>query len=73
MIDFSESEYAQARRLVWENQKPSASFLQCSMRDCPYFMALNMLNRMERENLVSASNYVGKREILNTNSDAWLT
>lgn len=72
MIKYTESEYAHARRLVWENQKPSLSFLQRTMPHCPYFKALNILKRMERENLITASNEVGMRQIINTNPDAWL-
>lgn len=58
-----EAFYAQARELVLSNQKASTSWLQRQLR-VGYNVAARAIERMEREQLVSKPDHVGRREVL---------
>ena len=60
--DPAERKYRQACQIVFESQKASASWLQRQM-GVGYNTAAKWVERMEAENLVSAANHVGKREV----------
>ena len=55
--------YHEAVKIVWSEQRASASFLQ-RMLNISYDDARGLLQRMEKEGIVSPANHVGKREIL---------
>jgi len=55
--------YHEAVKIVLSEQRASASFLQ-RMLNISYDDARGLLQRMEKEGIVSPANHVGKREIL---------
>lgn len=55
--------YDQAVALILRERKVSTSFIQRHLQ-IGYNRAANIIDRMEREGLISAANHVGKREIL---------
>lgn len=55
--------YQQAIRIVRENGKASTSFVQRSLR-IGYNKAANLIERMEKEGIVSKADHVGRREVL---------
>ena len=55
--------YDQAVAIVIKDRKCSTSYIQRKL-GIGYNKAARLVERMEDENLVSASNHVGKREIL---------
>jgi len=55
--------YTQALALILREQKVSVSFIQRHLQ-IGYNRAARLVERMENENVVSAPNHVGKREIL---------
>lgn len=55
--------YRKACQLVFENQKASTSWLQRQLR-VGYNSAARLIERMEKEGLVSEPNHVGRREVL---------
>ncbi len=55
--------YDQAVAIVLRERKVSTSFIQRHLQ-IGYNRAANIIDRMEREGLISAANHVGKREIL---------
>lgn len=58
-----EQTYRRAVQLVAESQKASTSWLQRQLR-VGYNSAARLIERMERENLVSKPDHVGRREVL---------
>ena len=61
--DSPEPDYEQACKLVFENQKASVSWLQRQLR-VGYNSAARLVEKMEREGLVSAPDHVGRRTVL---------
>ncbi|AEI88815.1 MAG: DNA segregation ATPase FtsK/SpoIIIE or related protein [Candidatus Midichloria mitochondrii] len=55
--------YRQAVEIVMRNRKASTSYIQRCLR-LGYNRAANIIERMEKEGLVSAPNHAGKREIV---------
>ena len=55
--------YAKAVKLVTDDDKPSTSYIQRKL-SLTYNLATSLLERMERDGLVSAPNFAGKREVL---------
>lgn len=55
--------YARACQLVMENQKASTSWLQRQLR-IGYNSAARLIERMEKESLVTPPNHVGRRDVL---------
>jgi S-DNA-T family DNA segregation ATPase FtsK/SpoIIIE len=55
--------YDQAVRIVLRDRKVSTSYVQRQL-NIGYNRAANIIDRMEKEGLISAANHVGKREIL---------
>ncbi len=55
--------YNQALKIVLKDRKASTSYIQRCLR-IGYNRAANIIERMEREGIVSPPNHVGKREIL---------
>jgi S-DNA-T family DNA segregation ATPase FtsK/SpoIIIE len=55
--------YAQAVRLVLSERKASTSFIQRHLQ-IGYNRAARIIERMEKEGIISKANHVGKREIL---------
>ena len=55
--------YDQAVALVTRERKASTSFVQRHLQ-IGYNRAARIMDRMEQENVVSAANHVGKREVL---------
>ena len=55
--------YHKAVQLVVENRKASTSWLQRQLR-VGYNSAARLIERMEKEGVVTAANHVGKREVL---------
>jgi len=60
--------YHEAVKIVLSEQRASASFLQ-RMLNISYDDARGLLQRMEKEGIVSPANHVGKREILKIRTD----
>ena len=58
-----DQQYRQARQLVAESQKASTSWLQRQLR-VGYNSAARLIERMEKEGLVSRPDHVGRREVL---------
>lgn len=58
--------YDQAVALILRERKVSTSFIQRHLQ-IGYNRAANIVDRMEKEGLISAANHVGKREILSGN------
>ncbi len=58
-----DQQYRQARQLVAESQKASTSWLQRQLR-IGYNSAARLIERMEKEGLVSKPDHVGRREVL---------
>lgn len=61
--------YASAVGLVCEHQKASTSWLQRQLR-VGYNSAARLIERMQREGLVSAPDHVGRRSVLMLSADA---
>ncbi len=61
--------YDQAVALVLQERKASTSFVQRHLQ-IGYNRAARIVERMEREGVVSTANHVGKREVLARNIDA---
>ena len=61
--DKPEPDYEQACKLVFENQKASVSWLQRQLR-IGYNSAARLVEKMERQGLVSAPDHVGRRTVL---------
>ena len=61
--------YSRAVATVLRDQKASTSYIQRRL-SIGYNRAADLIERMEREGLISPANSVGKREILVTNADA---
>jgi S-DNA-T family DNA segregation ATPase FtsK/SpoIIIE len=61
--DEDDALYNQALKIVVKDRKASTSYIQRCLR-IGYNRAANIIDRMEREGIVSAPNHVGKREIL---------
>jgi S-DNA-T family DNA segregation ATPase FtsK/SpoIIIE len=60
----AESElYRRAIQIVAESQKASTSYLQRQLR-VGYNSAARLIERMEKDGLVSAADHVGRREVL---------
>ncbi|QCB61426.1 DNA translocase FtsK [Wolbachia endosymbiont of Brugia malayi] len=55
--------YKQAVAIIQRDQKVSTSYIQRQLR-IGYNRAANIVERMEKEGIISAPNYLGKREIL---------
>ncbi len=55
--------YDQALAIILKDRKASTSYIQRCLR-IGYNRAANLIERMEREGVVSAPNHVGKREVL---------
>ncbi len=62
----SDDLYDQAVQIVLRERKASTSFIQRHLQ-IGYNRAANIIDRMEKEGLISAANHVGKREILSEN------
>lgn len=60
--------YDQAIKIVLRDKKASISYIQRCLR-VGYNKAATIIERMEREGIVSAPNHVGKREILLNNDE----
>src|SRR5262249_47910406 len=60
--------YDQAVAIVCRERKASTSFVQRHLQ-IGYNRAARIIERMEREGVVSAANHVGKREVLARNID----
>ena len=60
--DKEEDLYAQAVAIVISDQRASTSYLQRRLK-IGYNKAANLIERMEREGIISAPNHAGKREI----------
>jgi S-DNA-T family DNA segregation ATPase FtsK/SpoIIIE len=58
-----DQQYRQARQLVAESQKASTSWLQRQLR-VGYNSAARLIERMEKDGLVSRPDHVGRREVL---------
>ncbi|MBI3440843.1 MAG: DNA translocase FtsK 4TM domain-containing protein [Proteobacteria bacterium] len=58
--------YDQAVAIILRERKVSTSFVQRHLQ-IGYNRAANIIDRMEKEGLISAANHVGKREILSGN------
>ncbi|RHW17672.1 DNA translocase FtsK [Sphingomonas gilva] len=58
-----DQQYRKARQLVAESQKASTSWLQRQLR-IGYNSAARLIERMERDGLVSRPDHVGRREVL---------
>ncbi len=58
-----DQQYRSARQLVAESQKASTSWLQRQMR-IGYNSAARLIERMEKDGLVSRPDHVGRREVL---------
>ena len=66
ILDGAEDEgelYSQALSIVLKSKKASTSYIQRSLR-IGYNRAANIIERMEKEGVVSPPNHVGKREVL---------
>jgi S-DNA-T family DNA segregation ATPase FtsK/SpoIIIE len=61
--------YDRAVQLVSRERKASTSFVQRHLQ-IGYNRAARLIERMEKEGVVSPANHVGKREVLARNSDA---
>ncbi|MBW0143955.1 DNA translocase FtsK 4TM domain-containing protein [Sphingomicrobium sp. B8] len=61
--DAETQQFRKAVQIVAESQKASTSYLQRQMR-VGYNTAARLIERMEDENLVSAPDHVGRREVL---------
>ena len=61
--DAESQQFRKAVQIVAESQKASTSYLQRQMR-VGYNTAARLIERMEDENLVSAPDHVGRREVL---------
>ncbi len=61
--DKPEPDYEQACKLVFENQRASVSWLQRQLR-IGYNSAARLVQKMERQGLVSAPDHVGRRTVL---------
>ncbi len=61
--------YDQAVRIVTRERKASTSFIQRHLQ-IGYNRAARIVERMEKEGVVSAANHVGKREVLARNIDS---
>lgn len=59
------TQYETAVKLVRECRKASVSFLQHAM-DLPYGMAADFIERMERENIITAPSATGRRTLVKT-------
>lgn len=59
----ADARYREAVRLVREQKRPSASFLQRRL-DVPWPEALRLLDRMEKEGVISARDAEGKRQVI---------
>ena len=55
--------YDQALAIILKDRKASTSYIQRCLR-IGYNRAANLIERMEREGVVSAPNHVGKRDVL---------
>ncbi|HPF47154.1 MAG TPA: DNA translocase FtsK, partial [Emcibacteraceae bacterium] len=55
--------YDQAVAIVARDQKASTSYIQRQLQ-IGYNRAANIIDKMEREGVVSSANHVGKREVL---------
>jgi S-DNA-T family DNA segregation ATPase FtsK/SpoIIIE len=66
--DSGDALYDQAVALVCRERKASTSFIQRYLQ-IGYNRAARIVERMEREGVVSAANHVGKREVLARNID----
>ena len=55
--------YRQAVEIVLRDKKASTSYIQRMLR-IGYNRAANIIDRMEREGIISKANHVGKREVL---------
>jgi len=55
--------YEEAKAIVVRDAKPSPSYIQRVLR-LGYNRAASLIERMEREGIVSPANHVGKREVL---------
>ncbi|MFH1157435.1 MAG: DNA translocase FtsK 4TM domain-containing protein [Pseudomonadota bacterium] len=62
----SDDLYDQAVQIVLRERKASTSFIQRHLQ-IGYNRAARIIDRMEKEGLISAANHVGKREILSEN------
>ncbi|MFZ5791357.1 MAG: DNA translocase FtsK 4TM domain-containing protein [Pseudomonadota bacterium] len=69
--DSGDALYDQAVALVCRERKASTSFIQRYLQ-IGYNRAARIVERMEREGVVSAANHVGKREVLARNIDGEL-
>ena len=58
-----DQQYRSARQLVAESQKASTSWLQRQMR-IGYNSAARLIERMEKDGLVSRPDHVGRREVM---------
>ena len=61
--DAEEDLYMQALEIVREEKKASTSYIQRKLR-IGYNRAANLIERMEREGIVSKQDHVGRREVL---------
>lgn len=61
--DSSDDLYNQAVQIILKERKASTSYIQRCLR-IGYNRAANIVERMEREGIVSAPNHVGKRDVL---------
>lgn len=60
--------YKQALKIVLSEKKTSVSYIQRQLR-IGYNKAANLIEKMEREGVLSSPNHQGKREILNPEQD----
>lgn len=60
---FSEEDYKEAVEIFRREDRASTSFLQRTFQ-IGYNTAAAMMQRMEREGVVTAPNHMGKREVL---------
>lgn len=58
-----EDDYNKAVEIVLRDKKTSTSYLQRSMQ-IGYNYAAQLIERMEKEKILSEANHLGKREIL---------
>lgn len=58
--------YIEAVKIVLGEQRASASLLQRTL-NISYNNAWDLLQRMEKEGIVSSANHIGKREIFKMN------
>jgi S-DNA-T family DNA segregation ATPase FtsK/SpoIIIE len=61
--DENDDLYQQALALVYQEKKASTSFIQRYLK-IGYNRAACLIERMEKDGIVSAPNHVGKREVL---------